>query len=312
MQLTNSQLRWFALGLTEVYSVYAQSVTRDNNRLLGNVVTTKRAYEEIMSRSGLGMAVPMNEAAGVQIDQVLAGFSKIYTPVIMTKGYSISEQAVEQDQFGAVTKWVPEMTKAFVDRMNFEAAQVYNLSFAGSGRLLPDGVTLIATNHPYPSGGPSGTWSNRGDRNNVDQTLSALALEETIQLFNRQTDHRGLPMRVNGQLHLVVPPELEGLAHRVVKSSGLAGTADNDINWIKGRISDIIVSEWLGWEDTALRDAWWVKAASNNEHKLFTMVRSGVKFYPDFTNTHFVHIITAKEEYVCDAMDGRGIRGHNP
>jgi hypothetical protein len=200
------------------------------------------------------------------------------------------------------------IVRAILNRMDLEAANVYNNAFSGSGVLIPDGKTLIATDHPLQSG----TASNRGNKDGVDVTLSPLAVRDQIALMGRQVDARGIWMPVKGQFELVVPVELEPESWTIINSMGLSQTSDNDANYNKGRVARVVSSATIGHTDSGLRDAWFLRAADKNQHSLFTMIRQGYRVDDDKDIDTLSHKFVASAEFVCGAMDWRGIRGNNP
>jgi hypothetical protein len=97
----------------------------------------------------------------------------------------------------------------------------FNANFAGG-----DGVSLINTAHPLANGG---TIANRA----VTQAdLNETSLENALINISTFVDDRNMILALRGT-KLIVPPQLQFVADRLLETPGRVGTADNDINAIK-------------------------------------------------------------------------------
>ena len=124
--------------------------------------------------------------------------------------------------------------------------------------LANDGLSAFNTAHVLA--GTGGTYRNRPT---TDVAFSWSSLRDAIIDFSTQTKHDSgqLAMAVQ-DLYLIVPPQLEMLADRVVNSTGLPGSADNDRNSIKARRNiDIIVNPLL-----TSSTAWYLLAKNKELH----------------------------------------------
>ena len=98
-------------------------------------------------------------------------------------------------------------------------ATTYNAAIGG------DGKALCATDHPIDGG----TVANRPT---VDVDLNeATLLNGMISIRTNFKDQAGLKVFARGR-RLVVPPQLEPVAIRLLKTELRPGTADNDVNAI--------------------------------------------------------------------------------
>jgi phage major head subunit gpT-like protein len=108
-----------------------------------------------------------------------------------------------------------------------KAASILNNAFSASF-VGGDGQPLVSTAHPLSSGA---SGSNRAA---TFADLNETSLEDALIRISTQTDDRGLAIALQGQ-KLVVPPQLQFVADRLLNSPGRVGTSDNDINSINNQ-----------------------------------------------------------------------------
>ena len=104
--------------------------------------------------------------------------------------------------------------------------RILNNAFADQGTTYGDGKTLCATDHPLVSGG---TNSNRPS---VAADLNETSLEAAVIQIAGWTDERGLLIAAKPR-KLVIPPNLQFVATRLLETEGRVGTADNDLNALR-------------------------------------------------------------------------------
>lgn len=165
-------------------------------------------------------------------------------------GYAITLKSVEDNQY---TKDFNLMNLKLVDSFAqfkevqgadiFNNGQTYNPSVGG------DGVALFSTAHPYDNG----TWANTFSTQ-LDLNESSL-LQACININSTFVDEAGL--RINATARkLVVPPALEPVAGRLLKSELRPGTANNDINVIRNMESG--VKDYMTYHYLTSNYAWFV------------------------------------------------------
>jgi len=89
-----------------------------------------------------------------------------------------------------------------------------------------DGVPLFSTAHPLVSGG---TNSNRPT---TGADLNETSLENAVIQISLWTDERGLLIAAMPR-KLIIPPQLQFVATRLLETNLRVGTNDNDINALK-------------------------------------------------------------------------------
>jgi hypothetical protein len=141
-------------------------------------------------------------------------------------GYAITRKAIDDNLYK--TQFHPsnlgliesfQQTKEIYGANILNTAQTYNAAVGG------DGVALCATNHPIDGGTVANTPSTQVDLN------EATLLNGMISVRTNFKDQAGLKVFARAR-KLVVPPQLEPVAIRLVKTELRPGTADNDVNAI--------------------------------------------------------------------------------
>ncbi len=185
--------------------------------------TSRKAFEEDVGVSGLGLAAVKPEGQNVQYDTEQQAYITRYTHVVYALGFMVTREAMEDDQYDVVAE-KRARALAFSMRQTKEiiAANVYNRAFT-SGYNGGDGVTLGNASHPFSIGG---TWSNILA---TAANLSEAALEQSIIDMGKWTNDRGLRIAVMPK-SLHIPVDLQFEAERILKSQYRIGTANNDVS----------------------------------------------------------------------------------
>lgn len=229
--------------------------------------TSRRAFEEDVGTSGLGLAVVKDQAGAITYDSMRQGFTSRYNHVTYGLGFIVTREAFDDDLYDVVAKKKAQAL-AFSMRQTKEiiGANVYNRAF-NTSYLGGDGATLIACGAGGSASAPNvtgGTYTN-GPSAAVD--LSEAALEQACIDIAGFTNDRGLKIAVRPR-RLIIPKELMFEADRILKTEGRTGTDLNDLNALKARglIPEVVVNHYL--TDTS-NDAWFI----------LTDVRDGLKYF---------------------------------
>lgn len=213
---------------------------------------SKKAYEESMGIAGLGPLARKTELETTILDSPirLGGVRWIHETFAL--GFAISKEMMDDDQYGAMRDLAGQLGKSSRFTSELYGHDIYNNAFSTAKYVGRDGKALFATDHPIV--GTGGTWSNK-PASDVD--LSEAALEAAIQSFENQVDDRGMPIDLQPTT-LLISPENEMLARRLLQSAGMPGGNNNDINPIQGRLN-IVVSHYI-----VDKDAWFVLAPASD------------------------------------------------
>lgn len=188
--------------------------------------TSDKAYEEYLGFSGFGLAPVKPEGAPTSYDTAQQGFTVRLTNVAYSLGFIITHEMYKDNQYATpLDQRARALAFSMKQTKEIVAANVMNRATT-SGYTGGDGVVLLSTAHPYPTGG---TWSNRLA---TDSDLSEAALEQAAIQIRGFKDQRGLQIGLQPR-KLILPKELDFEAARILKSVQQSGTANNDINALR-------------------------------------------------------------------------------
>ena len=188
--------------------------------------SSDRAFEEEVLIVGFGNAEVKTEGQGVDYDTASEGFTARYTHETVALAFALTEEAVEDnlyDRLGA--RYTKALARSMAHTKQVKAANVLNNAFSSS-YTGGDGLSLINTAHTLAGGG---TWANRAS---TMADLNETSLENALIGISTFVDDRNMILALQGT-KLIVPPQLQFIADRLLESPGRVGTADNDINAVR-------------------------------------------------------------------------------
>lgn len=259
--------------------------------------TSNKSYEEYVEETGFGLAPIKTEGGSVSYDTDAQGYISRLTNVVYGLGAKITQEAIEDNQYEAVGK---KKSAKLARSMRQTKENVYanilnrgfNASYAGG-----DGKELLATDHPTLSG-------NQSNELAVSADLSEASLEDILTQIRQAKDSRGLRIQLKGQ-SLIVPPELEFEATRIISSVNQSGTANNDINAM--RELGMLPKGVIVWDYLTDADAWFVKTDASEG--LIRQQRRALALTQDNDFDTDNACMKATERYAAGWADWRGIFG---
>jgi len=188
--------------------------------------TSERSFEEETKLSGFSAAPVKNEGSAISYDNAQEAWTARYNHETIAMGFSVTEEAVEDNLYDSLSsRYTKALARAMAYTKQVKAAFVLNNAFSG-GPVYGDGVVLCSTAHPLISGG---TNSNRPT---TGTDLNETSLENAVIQIAGWTDERGL-LIASKPVKLVIPPQLQFVATRLLETELRVSTADNDINALK-------------------------------------------------------------------------------
>jgi hypothetical protein len=141
-------------------------------------------------------------------------------------GYAMTRKAIDDNLYKA--QFNPtnlKMQEVFAQFKEIQAANVLNTATATIAGLGGDGVPLASSAHPVDGN----TFANRFS---VDVSLNeASLLQSQVNIRTTFVNERNVKILARAR-QLIVPPALEPIAIRLLKTELRPGTADNDVNAI--------------------------------------------------------------------------------
>jgi hypothetical protein len=188
---------------------------------------SKMALERTAEMRYLGLAQLKTEGGQTAFDSGAGErfvFNQEHTEIAL--GYAITRKAIDDNLYK--TQFTPsnlgliesfQQTKEIYGANLLNTAQTYNAAVGG------DGVALCSTAHPIDGGSVANTPTTQVDLN------EATLLNAMIAIRTNFRDQANLKVFARGR-KLIIPPQLEPVAIRLLKTELRPGTADNDVNAI--------------------------------------------------------------------------------
>jgi hypothetical protein len=189
---------------------------------------SERSFEEETKLSGFSAAPVKNEGSAIAYDNAQEAFTARYNHETIALGFSITEEAIEDNLYDSLSgRYTKALARAMAYTKQVKAASVLNNGFTNSAQYYGgDGVPLFSTQHPLVSGGVN------SNRPTTGADLNETSLENAVIQISLWTDERGLLIAAMPR-KLIIPPQLQFVATRLLETNLRVGTADNDINAIK-------------------------------------------------------------------------------
>ncbi len=231
-------------GIAQIWGV----TYKDYEPLYYKIFEMKKSdkrFEKEQGVTGLPLAGVKDEGSAAMYVDPFQGYQQEYVNVTYALGSTVTREMYEDDQYSYINK-IPVMLARSMRQTEETIAfnhlnRGFNTSFTGA-----DGVTLLNASHPLVGGG---TFSNRLT---TDSDLTQTSLETAIQNLMDFVDEQSLKIRTLPKC-LVVPTSLNFTARKLLETSYVVGSADNDVNPIMGLFQDLVVSPYL-----ADPDAWFI------------------------------------------------------
>ena len=264
-----------------------------------NVESSDRAFEEEVMLSGFGNAQVKGEGQGVSFDDAQETFTARYTHETVALAFAITEEAIEDNLYDRLaSRYTKALARSMANAKQVKAASPLINGLPSTDTFdSGDGVSLFNTSHTTLSGSFANTLATQSD-------LNETSLEQSLIDIGEMTDERGLLIAAKG-VKMIVPPENQFNAERLMKSQGRTGTADNDINAVNSmgmipqgyRVNNYLTDA----------DSWYIITDVPNGMKMFVRTPLNTAMEGDFDTGNVRY--KARERYSFGVSDPRGIFG---
>lgn len=212
-------------GLNALFGLQYKTYTEEHKEIY-ETESSDRSFEEETKLAGFSAAPVKSEGSAMSYDNAQETWTARYTHETIAMGFSITEEAVEDNLYDSLSsRYTKALARAMAYTKQVKAASVLNNAFA-AGSTYGDGKSLCAVDHPLVSGGVN------ANRPATAADLNETSLENAIIGIAGWTDERGLLIAARAK-KLVIPPALQFVAERLLKTELRVATADNDLNAIK-------------------------------------------------------------------------------
>lgn len=262
------------------------------------VNSSDRSFEEETKLAGFSTASEKTEGQSIQYDTAQEVWTARYVHQTVAMGFAVTEEAMEDNLYESLSaRYTKAMARSMNYTKNLKGASILNNAFSGSF-LGGDGQSLCSTAHPLLSG------NTNANRPTVGVDLNETSLEAASIQIQKWVDERNLLItaKIKG---LVIPPDLEFTATRLLESKLRTGTMDNDVNAI-----EVLSTVPGGYKvNNFLTDpnAWFLTTDVSDGLKYFQRVRLKTAADGDFDTGNMRY--KARERYVFGWSDPLGIWG---
>jgi len=248
--------------------------------------------------SPLGGLRTITEGGGVTFDDPVEGHKKTVYYTKYGLGFQITQEMVKDDLTSNFKRMPMKLAKSARDKIEVEAFDLFNNGFSTTYHTAWDAKAIFTTDH---------TTLKSADTINNDPTACSLtetSLMASFEYFDTLVDEAGYPLLVRPQT-LLVPTELRAVAERLLRTTGVVGSANNELNMVgpSGFFNpSLMVSHYL--TDT---NAWFV-LSDIADFRLYFKERATMESSDDFFTGNALFKVLMR--FVAFCMDYKGAYGN--
>ena len=259
--------------------------------------TSKKAMETDYGMGAFGDWTKRETSLdNVAYQKFSAGKERTYKHEAFTSGFQVERELVDDEQYRVLKKMPAALARSCRASIEKNAIKILSGAFTGTGY---DGVPMCADNHPLLDS--ADTCSNL-----IVGELNRDNLKQALLLMRQQKDEAGNLIQMKADT-LIIPPELEDTAIRLLHTAKLPGGNDNDTNeYIASHGLKIVVMDYLSGE-VGGETMWFVQDSSQHEMNFFWRIKPEFKWAEEFDN--FVAKYRGYCRYSFGYSDFRGIIG---
>lgn len=255
------------------------------------VQTSDKAYEQSQFLAGLGLAILKREGEKKTYTEPVQGGTKRVIHDTYALAWACTKEMLADDQYGKIRQIPGELMPSMKYVVEQTAANILNLGFTTVTTV--DGGTLFNTAHAL-LGPEGGTQSNQHATNS---TLSQTALQDVHILGSNFKNERNQKRALRyDTLH--IPPELQWVAAKILKSDLEPGTGNNDVNVTKG-LMDIMIHNFF-----TSTTAWFCSSKNTNYIKFYWRQKPALESADEFDTGGTKHSIDARFSAVAEHYAG--------
>jgi hypothetical protein len=193
-----------------------------------NVKKSSNAFEDAIKVSGLGTLTAKPEGQPIGYDDPVQGTRKRTVHTTYALGFRVTMEMQMDDLYGIIEQMPRDLADATIDHQENLAWGVFNDAFDGTTFTGLEGDELVQTGHALLKS--TTTYDNEL---NPAVELSTAGLESLFTLARTLVNESGrfTPVKLST---LLVPPDLEFEAARLLETDRQPGSNDNDINTMRG------------------------------------------------------------------------------
>lgn len=259
------------------------------------VKTSDRDRESESAVSGFSLLAQTSELGQLDYEDPNQMYKTTYTHLKYTKGFKVSQELYEDDQHGIISQLPGALGKAAKRTQEYYAASVFNNGFSTSNTSYGDAKPLFSTSHPRADGG---TAQSNASSTGIAFTEPNLNTARTA--FRKFLDDKGQKFTSLPDT-ILTGVDLEQSVATVINSILRPGTANNDVNFFKGKFTQ------KSWEYITSTTAWFLLA--QRDHLLTWYWRIRPEFKQDNGFDSDAALYKTRVRFSFGWSDWRGVWG---
>jgi len=258
--------------------------------------TAKSSYIQEMDTIGLGAVQDMYEGQPIPFERITEGYTKKITFDNFGLGLQFTENAWEDDQYGALKKAPGELGKAFEYTKDLKWFDLLNSGFVTTTRAANDTKALFASDHPS-QGVTGSTFDNSGTGSLTMTTLQAI-----LNHFENMENEKGIPIPYDGDKVLLIHPDLKWKAKELMISEYNPENANNAVNVLQNEGLTYKVVHFL-----TSSAPYFVLCTGKHDLRFIWRRKIKTGSFTDFHTGNFLYKATAR--WQTDFIRWRGVYG---
>ncbi len=268
MAMVRSQfLSLMVEGLKQVFFLQYKEQAQVHPRIF-DITKSKKRQETYQGVTGLGMLDVKPESEAIVYSDLVEGYNKTFLHTAYAKGLRFSRELLDDDQYGVMKRRTEALARSARYRKEYDHAKLFNNASATTYFTGQDSLALFSASHTLAAK-PGTLFSNYS----ASTDLSLSALESAFTAIRTFPDDQNLLISMEPSV-LLIPPQLEYDAYEILNSVGKPFTADNEVNYFKGKLTVIV------WPFITDSNAWFVLTAKSDAAPM-SFTRVPVEFDSD-------------------------------
>lgn len=278
---------WFGLNYKQIEQQWMT---------LFDTIDSDKAYEEFVEATGFGLAPIKTEGASIAYDKPTQGYTQRLYNVMYALGFMTTLEEIQDNKYKRLSEERAKLLAwSLAQTAEIVHANIFNRAFDATNYPIGDAAAWLSTAHPTRYGNQSNKLATAAD-------LSEAAIEDLSIQIRSARNNRGLKIALKRE-RLIVPPQTEFIADRLVNSEKRSGTGNNDKNTLRGLFPQgVFVYDYL--TDT---DAWFVQ--TNVMHGLVHAERMAPSLEKDDEFDTANAKARSMQRYLCGVTDWRRMYG---
>lgn len=260
------------------FEVYNQAASSWVPQMLGKVVkreSTDKAIERTKIVGGAGfLKKKSSENEAVNRASQVIGYKTEYSFDEYDLGIEVTRKAMDDMDYRDKLDEYTSLSRGGFLTMDKACAQPFNGAFVTTATVngtaisrLSDGVPMCSTLHPSAGG-----FAVQSNASAAGVALSPTAVDTARQAIMAQKFDDNTPVTIYDRFTIITTPANEKTAIEIAESDKVPTSSDNAVNFFKGRIMDVVTSQWLSTDHGGLDSQWFLAVPSQMKIMFFDRV----------------------------------------